>query len=750
MSAVKNTKVRDKNSTADSQKLSMRAAREAQNGLSATLANVRATTAGLTEEQAAERLQTEGYNEVAHDKPPHAFVQFMLALHNPFIYVLLTLGVISFFTDYWLPERDGEEGDLTKVIIIGLMVGLSSLLRFWQEHRSAKSAEALKAMVRTTATVVRRDNSGTRTSVHEVPMRELVAGDIVQLSAGDMIPADIRLIESRDLFISQAVLTGEALPVEKYDTLGDVTQKSASSTGADQSNLLDLPNICFMGTNVVSGTARAVVVATGPRTYFGSLAKAIVGSRTQTAFDRGVNSVSWLLIRFMLVMVPIVFFLNGFSKGDWGDAFLFALAVAVGLTPEMLPMIVSANLAKGATAMAKRKVVVKRLNAIQNLGSMDVLCTDKTGTLTQDHIILEHHVDASGKRDESVLALAWLNSHHQSGIRNLMDQAVVQFARQDAKFSAPLNYSKVDELPFDFVRRRLSIIVKDSRGDHLLVCKGAVEEMLGIATHMMEGDIRVALDPARREQLLALATEYNEDGFRVLLVATRDIPKAQAQKQYNTADEHDLVIRGLLTFLDPPKETAGPAIAALQDIGVAVKVLTGDNAVVTSKICRQVGLEPGTPLLGPQIESMDDATLQLEVEQRTVFAKLTPLQKSRVLKALQANGHTVGFLGDGINDAPALARAEIGFAMAAAGTDTAIETADVALMDDDLRKIPAFIRLSRQTSSILKQNIALALVIKAIFLAVTFMGMATMWMAVFADMGVSLLVVFNGLRLLRK
>ena len=351
MSAVKNTKVRDKNSTADSQKLSMRAAREAQNGLSATLANVRATTAGLTEEQAAERLQTEGYNEVAHDKPPHAFVQFMLALHNPFIYVLLTLGVISFFTDYWLPERDGEEGDLTKVIIIGLMVGLSSLLRFWQEHRSAKSAEALKAMVRTTATVVRRDNSGTRTSVHEVPMRELVAGDIVQLSAGDMIPADIRLIESRDLFISQAVLTGEALPVEKYDTLGDVTQKSASSTGADQSNLLDLPNICFMGTNVVSGTARAVVVATGPRTYFGSLAKAIVGSRTQTAFDRGVNSVSWLLIRFMLVMVPIVFFLNGFSKGDWGDAFLFALAVAVGLTPEMLPMIVSANLVAFAQSL---------------------------------------------------------------------------------------------------------------------------------------------------------------------------------------------------------------------------------------------------------------------------------------------------------------------------------------------------------------------------------------------------------------
>ncbi|NNG64114.1 magnesium-translocating P-type ATPase, partial [Pseudomonas fragi] len=330
MSALKTPKALDKNSAADRAKLSMRAAREAQNGLSATLANVKATTDGLTLLEASKRLQLEGYNEVAHDKPPHAIVQFLLALHNPFIYVLLTLAVISFFTDYWIPLRDGEESDLTKVIIIGLMVGLSSVLRFWQEHRSAKSAEALKAMVRTTATVLRREKDGARPRVLEIPMRNLVAGDIVQLSAGDMIPADIRLIESRDLFISQAVLTGEALPVEKYDTLGDVTQKSASGMAADQSNLLDLPNICFMGTNVVSGTARAVVVATGPRTYFGSLAKAIVGSRSQTAFDRGVNSVSWLLIRFMLVMVPIVFFLNGFSKGDWGDALMFALAVAVG------------------------------------------------------------------------------------------------------------------------------------------------------------------------------------------------------------------------------------------------------------------------------------------------------------------------------------------------------------------------------------------------------------------------------------
>ncbi|WP_321847266.1 magnesium-translocating P-type ATPase [Pseudomonas paraveronii] len=696
MSAVKKPPQHKKNRTDADTRLSMRAAREAHNGLSATLANVRATQDGLTEMDAAARLQRQGHNEVAHDKPPHAIVQFLQALNNPFIYVLLTLGAISFVTDYWLPLQAGEEVDLTKVIIIMTMVLLSSLLRFWQEHRSAKSAEALKAMVRTTATVLRREQVGGQPTLREVPMRELVAGDIVQLSAGDMIPADIRLIESRDLFISQAVLTGEALPVEKYDTLGDVTQKSASPLAADQGNLLDLPNICFMGTNVVSGRAKAVVVATGPRTYFGSLAKAIVGSRAQTAFDRGVNSVSWLLIRFMLVMVPIVFFLNGFSKGDWGDAFLFALAVAVGLTPEMLPMIVSANLAKGATAMAKCKVVVKRLNAIQNFGSMDVLCTDKTGTLTQDKIILEHHVNAFGQRDDAVLSLAWLNSYHQSGMKNLMDQAVVQFSAQNPKFQVPFAYSKIDELPFDFVRRRLSIVVKDAADDHLLVCKGAVEEMLSISTHVLEAGAAVPLDQRRRQELLAIANDYNEDGFRVLVVATRNIPNAVARRQYTTADERNLVIQGFLTFLDPPKETAGPAIAALQQIGVAVKVLTGDNAVVTSKICRQVGLDPGQPLLGVDIETMDDTTLLRRVEERTVFAKLTPLQKSRVLKALQANGHTVGFLGDGINDAPALRDADVGISVDS-GTDIAKESADIILLEKSLMVLEEGVLKGRET-----------------------------------------------------
>ena len=693
--------VKDRNTRSkagDDARLSMRAAREARNGLAVTLANLDASELGLTEHEAAKRLQRDGANQVAHDKPQPALVQLLKALHNPFIYVLLTLAGISFVTDYWLPVRAGdlEEADLTKVIIIMTMVSLSSLLRFWQEYRSGKAADALKAMVRTTATVLRRERHDQPARLREVPMNELVAGDIVQLAAGDMIPADIRLIESRDLFISQAVLTGEALPVEKYDTLGHVAQKSAADNANDESGLLDLPNIGFMGTNVVSGRARAVVVATGKRTYFGSLAKAIVGSRSQTAFDRGVNSVSRLLIRFMLVMVPVVFMLNGVVKGDWSDAFLFALAVAVGLTPEMLPMIVSANLAKGAVAMARRKVVVKRLNAIQNFGSMDVLCTDKTGTLTQDRIILEHHVDPSGHKDPRLLELAWLNSHHQSGVKNLMDQAVLRFAGADQGFQPPYAYAKVDELPFDFVRRRLSVIVQDALGDHLLVSKGAVEEMLAIATHVEEAGQRVALDAGRRQQLLATASAYNQDGFRVLLVGTRDIPAAAGKPQYHTDDERELVIRGFLTFLDPPKETAGPAIAALREMGVKVKVLTGDNPVVTCKVCREVGLEPGQPLLGQDIERLDDTQLKALVEERTVFAKLTPLQKSRVLKALQANGHTVGFLGDGINDAPALRDADVGISVDS-GTDIAKESADIILLEKSLMVLEEGVLKGRET-----------------------------------------------------
>ena len=681
--------------------LTIKALEEAQNSLDNILSKFQSSLSGLTQENAKSRLEQYGKNEVAREKVPSAFVQLLLAFKNPFIFVLLTLAIVSFVTDYWLPLQSGEETDLTGIIIILTMVTLSGLLRFWQEFRSNRAAEALKSMIRTTATVLRRPNKNMPAEHIEVPLSDIVPGDIVFLSAGDMIPADIRLIESRDLFVSQAVLTGESIPVEKYDTLGAVSQKTSEEVNPSEinkDNVLDVNNICFMGTNVVSGTAKAIVVATGADTHFGSLAKSIVGSRAETSFDRGVNSVSWLLIRFMLVMVPIVLLINGFTKGDWGEAVLFALAVAVGLTPEMLPMIVSANLAKGAVGMAKRKVVVKRLNAIQNFGAMDILCTDKTGTLTQDKIILEHHLDINGQVDPSVLQLAWLNSYYQSGMKNLMDKAIIRFAEEKTsvkKVGVGL-YRKIDELPFDFVRRRLSVVVQGNDDNHLMICKGAVEEMLSISDFVYENGEYLPLDEKRKQALIELAHNYNKDGFRVLAVGVKEISAAQTKTQYNVQDEKALAIRGFLTFLDPPKESAYEAISALNEHGVAVKVLTGDNEIITIKVCREVGLEPGIPLLGTEIETMDDAELKVEIEQRTIFAKLTPLQKSRIIRLLQDNGHTVGFLGDGINDAPALRDADVGISVDTA-TDIAKESADIILLEKSLMVLEEGVICGRET-----------------------------------------------------
>ncbi|RQS68718.1 magnesium-translocating P-type ATPase [Burkholderia sp. Bp8963] len=678
----------------------MRAAQEAAGPLDDTLKSLRSSTRGLTYAQAADRLQHYGPNEIAHDKPPHWARQLLHSFHNPFVYVLLVLATISFLTDVYFAAPDDR--DYVGMTILLTMVTISALLRFVQEFRSLRAAEKLKAMVRTTATVQRAVTDTAEPAKRDVPTREVVIGDIVHLSAGDMIPADVRLIASRDLFISQAVLTGEALPVEKYDTLGAVAGKSANARAAGAANdaslsLLDLENVCFMGTNVVSGTATAVVVATGEDTYFGSLARNVVShKRIETSFDRGVASVSWLLIKFMFVMVPIVFMINGLTKGDWLSALTFALAVAVGLTPEMLPMIVSANLARGAVAMARRKVVVKRLNSVQNFGAMDVLCTDKTGTLTQDKIILEHHLDIFGQKDEEILRLGWLNSFHQSGQKNLMDIAVVNRANEIGDRVKPQGYKKIDELPFDFVRRRLSVVVEDTRGEHLLICKGAVEEMLAVSTHVQDNEGVRPLDFVARKRLIEQASAYNEDGFRVLLVATRAITRGDERGQYRTADEHDLVVRGFLTFLDPPKDSAAPALAALRENGVAVKVLTGDNPTVTMKVCRQVGLEPGKPMLGTEIEALDDATLAQVVERTTVFAKLTPLQKARIVKALQANGHTVGFLGDGINDAPALRDADVGISVDS-GADIAKETADIILLEKSLMVLEEGVLKGRET-----------------------------------------------------
>lgn len=676
---------------AGAQTLSMRAVIESRNDIKATLLGVKANAEGLTETEARLRLAENGPNETAHEKAPHWARQLLGAFSNPFIIVLAILAGISLVLD---------PTDLKAPIIIGIMITLSVILRFWQEFRSSRAAEALQAMVTTTATVLRRASPhNSPPTLREVAMRDLVVGDIVQLGAGDMIPADVRLLESKDLFVSQAVLTGESIPVEKYDALGAVAEKSATAEAAVDAGPLDVANICFMGTNVVSGQARAVVVATGRHTYFGSLSKAIVGQRAETSFDKGVKSVSFLLIRFMLVMVPIVLVINGFVKGDWLEALLFSLSVAVGLTPEMLPLVVTANLAKGAVAMSKRKVIVKRLNAIQNFGAMDVLCTDKTGTLTQDKVILENHLDIEGRRDDHVLKLAWLNSAHQTGVKNLLDVAVLDYAQAykgRAGIERPTHYRKIDEMPFDFVRRRLSVVVENGGGKQLLVCKGAVEEMLAISTNVMTHDGVVPLDEARREDVLARARALNEDGFRVVLVATREFEVADIKPAYSVADEAGLTLHGFLAFLDPPKESAATAIAALHRHGVAVKVLTGDNAVVTAKICREVGLEIGEPLLGRDIAKLDDEGLQAVVAKTVVFAKMSPLDKARVIKALKALGHTVGFLGDGINDAPALRDADVGISVDSAA-DIAKESADIILLEKSLMVLEDGVLLGRAT-----------------------------------------------------
>ena len=640
-------------------------AQEAFQANDALLASLDTSLTGLDEEQIENRLNRDGSNEVSHEKPPHWTRQLLRTFKNPFIIVLLILAVVQVFIT---PD------DLSGPIIIAVMVSISVLLSFSQEYRSSRAAENLKAMVRNTATVTRRASDGHSERI-EVPVSELVIGDIVHLAAGDMVPADIRLLTAKDLFISQAILTGESLPVEKLAPTNVQIEQHKQQTSHD--SLLDLTTVCYMGTNVVSGTASAVVVSTGARTYLGSIARTITGQRVQTSFDRGVKSVSWLLIRFMLVMVPIVLGIQWFKHGFF-EALLFALSVAVGLTPEMLPLIVTANLAKGALAMSKRKVVVKRLNAIQNFGAMDVLCTDKTGTLTLDKIVLERHLDLDGEESDEALEYGYLNSHFQTGLKNLMDKAVL--AHRDLEGTVA-RYRVVDEIPFDFQRRRMSVVVAKDDGEHLLICKGAVEEMLSICAFAKVGDVIEPMTDERRQEIKAMTHRLNEDGLRVLVVAMQREPSHE--RPYSVADESGLIAVGCLAFLDPPKDSARTAILALHQHGVEVKVITGDNEAVARKICREVGLDVTHSVQGRDIEPLEDAELDALVARVTVFAKMSPAQKARVVKSLQRQGHTVGFLGDGINDAPALREADVGISVDTA-TDIAKESADIILLEKNL------------------------------------------------------------------
>jgi Mg2+-importing ATPase len=616
------------------------------------LRDLRTSLHGLPEADAEERARTTGPNEVAQERKQGWFIRILKIIRNPLVILLSTLSAVSFLT-----------GDARAGTVMAIMVALSVGLRFWQEARADAAAEKLKAMIHVTATVMRDG------AAREIPLRDLVPGDIVNMAAGDMIPGDVRLLSSKDLFVSQGSLTGESLPVEKFHD--PQTKEESSPT--------ELKNICFMGTSVESGTATAVVVTTGVQTYLGSMATSITRERVQTSFDQGLNRFTWLMMQFMAVMVPLVFFINGFTKHDWKGAFFFALAVAVGLTPEMLPMIVSVCLSNGALAMSRKKVIVKRLNSIQNFGGMDVLCTDKTGTLTEDRVVLMRHCNVAGRESDDVLLDGYLISYFQTGLKNLLDRAILDTPDFHAK---PIleKYKKLDEIPFDFTRRMMSVLVQDPEGKSILLTKGAPEEVF---RHCAQFELDGQLSTMEPEHIAGLKQEYDNlsnDGFRVLAVATKELAgKEICAKQ----DERELILRGYVAFLDPPKDTAARALAALHKNGLAVKILTGDNALVSRKVCKDVGLTADPMLLGGDVEKMSDAELAEAADKAALFARLSPAHKERVIRVLRGKGHVVGFMGDGINDAPALRAADVGISVDTA-TDIAKESADLILLDKDL------------------------------------------------------------------
>jgi Mg2+-importing ATPase len=637
----------------------------------AALQILRASKSGLTDDEAGLRLRDTGPNVVAGSARHPRLRLLCNALVNPLVILLLVLACFSFLTS------DNRAG-----IVMLVMVAVGVVLRFVQEARADSAAAALRAMISVHATVIREGIS------REVPISDLVPGDVVELAAGDMIPADVRLLACKDLFVTQSSLTGESFPIEKFAASGDAADRSP----------LEMTNVCYLGTSVESGAATALVVVTGLSTFLGGMSTTLVEPAQPTSFDRGMTRFTWLMIYFILIMVPLVFLINGLTKQDWGGAFFFAMAVAVGLTPEMLPMIVAVCLSKGAIAMSRKKVIVKRLNAIQNLGAMNILCTDKTGTLTQDRIILEKYCDVELKQDNEVLTLAYLNSHFQTGLKNLMDRAILTHTEVHAHLAFP-EYAKVDEIPFDFSRRMMSVVVKASGGQHRLICKGAPEELYKHCNgYWLDGKIQPMSDESheiRKKEFDRLSAE----GFRVLAIAYRDL---EAKPAYSKTDESEMTLRGYVAFLDPPKETARSAIAALQAAGVAVKVLTGDNELVSRKICHEVGIVTDTVLTGHQVEAMTQEALSTVATEVTLFARLSPSHKQRVIKALQGAGHVVGFLGDGINDAPALRAADVGISVDTA-TDIAKESADVILLEKDLMVLDEGIREGRKVfANILK------------------------------------------------
>lgn len=653
-----------------------------------TLGYLNTTLCGLEPGKVEENRSEYGSNKVTREKKKTLPQRLAGAFINPFTAILFCLALVSSFTDMIFPHFSlfgcvPKDFDCLTVVIILTMVFLSGTLRFVQESRSGNAAEKLLAMITTTCTVTRKGQE-----MAEIPLDEVVVGDIVHLSAGDMLPADVRILDAKDLFVSQASLTGESEPIEKIPMVNETRDA-----------ITDYTNIAFMGSNVLSGSASAVVVTVGDHTLFGSMASEVAHEAVETSFSKGVNAVSWVLIRFMLVMIPLVFVANGITKGDWLSAFLFGISIAVGLTPEMLPMIVTTCLAKGAVSMSKKQTIVKNLNSIQNFGAIDILCTDKTGTLTQDKVVLEYHLNVNGEDDLRVLRYAYLNSYFQTGYKNLMDVAIIQKTEEEEADDPQLvdlseHYVKVDEIPFDFARRRLTTVVQNRDGKTQMVTKGAVEEMLSICSFAeCDGKVR-PMTKELKSRILATVDDLNEKGFRVLAIAQKSNPSPAGA--FGVTDECDMVLMGYLAFLDPPKESTADAIKALKAHGVTTKILTGDNDKVTRTICKQVGLKVRNMLLGSDLENMSDQELAKAAETTDVFAKLTPGQKARVVSVFRENGHTVGFMGDGINDASAMKSADIGISVDTA-VDVAKESADIVLLEKDLMVLEEGIIEGRKT-----------------------------------------------------
>jgi len=630
---------------------------------------------GLTADEASTRLAEHGPNVLAKDQRTGLGKLVWHALLNPLVILLGVLATVSFAT-----------GDARAGTMMVSMIVLSVGLKLVQEARADSSAAKLKAMISVNATVLRGGVP------MEIAVAHLVPGDVVTLAAGDMIPGDVRIVHAKDLFVVQGSLTGESFPVEKF-----VAEKSGTTTIAP----LELTTIAFLGTSVGSGSGTAVVVATGKDTYLGGMAESIQQPVAQTAFDRGISRFTWLMLRFMAVMVPLVFVINGVTKGTWREAFFFALAVAVGLTPEMLPMIVTVCLSKGAVAMGKKKVIVKRINAIQNLGAMDVLCTDKTGTLTKDQIVLERYCDVALSENEDVLALAYVNSHFQTGLKNVLDRAVLAHEEAHAHARVP-EMVKVDEMPFDFERRIMSVVVRTPEGKDRVISKGAPEAIFGrCGSFRLKGQL-CSMDHLHIEDLKKEYERLSGDGFRVLALATKELApraaSADGAMSYGKADECDLILEGYIAFLDPPKDSATAAIKALLGLGVSVKVITGDNELCSRKVCKEVGLSTDCVLMGDAVEKMTDGELADAAEKTTLFARVSPAHKERIIRALQSHKHTVGFMGDGINDAPALHAADVGISVDTA-VDIAKESADMILLEKSLLVLEAGVIEGRKVFS---------------------------------------------------